>query len=466
MTAPQPQRPGAQASAGPPQPAARLLDALRAAPLRLRLFLIVFVGMLPLVLLSSGLLIYDARQQKQRLLEAAEDTMRAVIAAVDYESHESLAALEALAASPRLARGDMARFRAEALELMARRPEWANVMLSDLSGRHLMNAMAAPIPPLPQPGDLEAAVAGQQATIGNMRFSRQLGTYAFALRVPLLDEGRVRYLLTALIRPDAVQELLMSQAIPDGGLVAIFDRNRRVVARSSGVEEWLAKPASPDMLKLLMETPGPTAWGMTRTLEGIPVYAVFYRSERTGWSAAVGIPVNVLDAPIWRSYLGFGGLVVLAAALGLLASSVVSRSITRPMRELEASANRIRLGELPAMPKTGLPAVHNALAALVEAHRERERLLQSEQQARLLEQEARRIVDIGLPELDGYGVARAVRQRLGDEVRLIALTGYGTDEDVRRGAAAGFDDYLIKPVDPATLASAIQQWGAIASDGG
>ena len=57
------------------------------------------------------------------------------------------------------------------------------------------------------------------------------------------------------------------------------------------------------------------------------------------------------------------------------------------------------------------------------------------------------LVDVGLPELDGYQVAQRVRAALGDRVRLIALTGYGQPDDVRRARAAGFDAHLVKPVD-------------------
>jgi len=56
------------------------------------------------------------------------------------------------------------------------------------------------------------------------------------------------------------------------------------------------------------------------------------------------------------------------------------------------------------------------------------------------------ICDIGLPGMDGYDVARALR---GDEhlrgARLIALSGYAQAEDKKRAAAAGFDDYVVKP---------------------
>ncbi len=62
------------------------------------------------------------------------------------------------------------------------------------------------------------------------------------------------------------------------------------------------------------------------------------------------------------------------------------------------------------------------------------------------------LVDIGLPGLDGYGVARQTRlSRHGGDVVLIAVTGYNQDHDRRRAIEAGFDAYLVKPVDPYEL---------------
>jgi CheY-like chemotaxis protein len=62
------------------------------------------------------------------------------------------------------------------------------------------------------------------------------------------------------------------------------------------------------------------------------------------------------------------------------------------------------------------------------------------------------LCDIGLPGLDGYGVARALRQDPTTAgVRLIAVTGYGSDEARRRSREAGFEHHLVKPVDPDML---------------
>jgi signal transduction histidine kinase/ActR/RegA family two-component response regulator len=68
------------------------------------------------------------------------------------------------------------------------------------------------------------------------------------------------------------------------------------------------------------------------------------------------------------------------------------------------------------------------------------------------------LVDIGLPGMDGNEVARRIRSLLGGgEISLIAMTGYGQPEDRRRALQAGFDRYLVKPVDPAVLSQLLSE---------
>jgi PAS domain S-box-containing protein len=65
------------------------------------------------------------------------------------------------------------------------------------------------------------------------------------------------------------------------------------------------------------------------------------------------------------------------------------------------------------------------------------------------------LLDIGLPGMDGYAVAARLRQAGHDRTALVAITGYGQDEDLRRSRAAGFDRHLVKPVDSASLRNLI-----------
>jgi CheY-like chemotaxis protein len=71
------------------------------------------------------------------------------------------------------------------------------------------------------------------------------------------------------------------------------------------------------------------------------------------------------------------------------------------------------------------------------------------------------LVDIGLPGIDGYEVARQARARVGDGLVLVAVTGYGAASDRERALEAGFDSHLVKPLEiAAVLAAVTDQRGA------
>jgi CheY-like chemotaxis protein len=68
------------------------------------------------------------------------------------------------------------------------------------------------------------------------------------------------------------------------------------------------------------------------------------------------------------------------------------------------------------------------------------------------------LVDIDLPVMDGYEVAKRLRQTKGlpGNLRMIALTGYGQESDRRRSQEAGFEGHLVKPIDLEVLTKALR----------
>ncbi len=89
---------------------------------------------------------------------------------------------------------------------------------------------------------------------------------------------------------------------------------------------------------------------------------------------------------------------------------------------------------------------HDGLAALDAVHQERPDFL---------------LLDIGLPGMDGYQVAAQLRGEPGmDSLVIIAITGYGQDEDRRRSRVAGFNHHLVKPVDYQTLVTLLSSSAA------
>lgn len=67
------------------------------------------------------------------------------------------------------------------------------------------------------------------------------------------------------------------------------------------------------------------------------------------------------------------------------------------------------------------------------------------------------LLDIGLPKLSGYDVARHIREQAwGRDMTLVAVTGWGQEEDKRRSHEAGFDFHVVKPVELAALEKLLQ----------
>jgi CheY-like chemotaxis protein len=71
------------------------------------------------------------------------------------------------------------------------------------------------------------------------------------------------------------------------------------------------------------------------------------------------------------------------------------------------------------------------------------------------------LLDIGMPRLNGYEAARRIREQQQEGLRLVALTGWGQEDDRRRSEEAGFDAHLVKPVDLAVMKKLLAEWAAV-----
>jgi signal transduction histidine kinase len=361
-----------------------------------RVFLVALVSVLPVAVLSCVLLVASARDRRENLLRASEDTMAALMSAVDAEIQSTIAALDALAASPRLARSDYAGLHEEVVELLARRPGLLNVVVADTE-RQYVNARVPPGEPLPEMRFAhlaEEALQSQKPVAGEVHFSPLLGQNGVAVLVPYIRPGR-RLVIEALIEPDhflGLLDPLGMQKISPEGVIGIFDANAIVVARTLNQRQSVGKPASATLVKLLAAG-GDRGSAITRTIEGAPAYTVYRRSPFSRWSVAVGMPMRAVDGPVTRSYIVLGVSTLASVLLGLIAAALVGRTIVVPMRELEDSATRVGRGEPPLRPGTRLAEVQRVAAALDRAHQERAVAFQREHEARLAAEEASKAKD-------------------------------------------------------------------------
>jgi len=370
------------------------LGRLALGTLERRVFLVAAASLIPVTILSLALLLTNAHEQRDRLLRVSEDTMLALISGADAELKSTIAALDALAASPRLVRGDFTGVREEALELLGRRSNWLNVVVLDAE-RQYMNARVPDEEPLPEVTSrelVEETIRTRAPLVGEVAYTPVLHTSAVVVLVPFVRRDQVRYVIAAVVRPDSFLRLLDLQHVAGQGVIALLDRKFNVVARTLNQESSVGRPAAPTLLKLL-ESGKDRGSAITRTLEGVPVYTVYRRSAFSGWVSAVGIPMPFVDAPVARSYAMFGGAVVFSILLGLLMATLVGRTIVKPIRELEHSAARVGRGEAPDIPVTRLGVVRRVAVALAKAHEERTASFQREHEARLAAESASKAKD-------------------------------------------------------------------------
>jgi signal transduction histidine kinase/ActR/RegA family two-component response regulator len=354
----------------------------------------------PLAATAGIALLGLAAEQKAQAERAGIELTRALATAVDAELHRSVSALEALAQVRSLDTGDLPRFHEVMRRLLAGRPDWVTVTLADPSGQQLANAtqpLGAQLPQVVDPESLQQAARTRRPVIGTLIEGRS-SVLGVPVRVPVLREREVRYVLTAAVRPDSFLEVLNRQRIPPDWVVSVFDAKNARVARSRQHAEFVNRPPTPSLEKLMQQ--GDEGSGMTYVLEGERVYAAFSRSRETGWTVAIGIPPAAVEAGATRSLAAYGGGLLISLALSVLAALAIGRGITTPMAWLRAAAQALGRREAvvpPATPILEIREVGSALAAAAaersQHEAERERLLQREREARAAAEAASRAKD-------------------------------------------------------------------------
>jgi signal transduction histidine kinase len=373
---------------------------MRGEPLRRRLFMLAAACIVPLAAMAGVALLALAREQTAQAERAGIDITRALGTAIDAELRRSISALEGISVSPSLDMSDLRRFHEIMRRVQEGRADWVTVTLADRSGQQLANAahpFGTPLGTVVEPGSLQEVVRTRRPAVGTVSIGPG-GQAGIPVRVPVLRDGDVAYVLTAAVKPDSLVEVLNRQRIPPDWVVSVFDSDNRRVARSRQHEAFLNQPPAPTLEKL-MQT-GDEGSGMTYVLEGERVYTAFSRSRDTRWTVAIGIPPGAVEAGATRSLAVYGGGILLSIAFGVLAALIIGRGITAPMAMLRASARSLGRREAVVPPQTPILEIREVGAALVAAaaersehEAEREELLQREQRARGAAEAASRAKD-------------------------------------------------------------------------
>jgi signal transduction histidine kinase/ActR/RegA family two-component response regulator len=370
------------------------------ASLRRRLFLLALAGILPLAAMSGIALVVLALQQRAQAERDSLEITRALAIAVEGQLEKSISALGTLATANSLDEGNIDRFRLRAERFLQTQKDWRVIILADPQGKVLLNSnFPGPNPPpIAERESFDLAVRTLQPVVGNLAHGR-LGQLGVPLRIPIVQEGRLRYILTGVLKPDALRETIQLQHLPPDWVVSVFDGKNVRVARSRAHEQFIGQSAGPKLLTI-MASNGAEGTGIGKYPDGEASYTSYVRLKNHGWCVVIGIPAAIVETAAFHSMAVYGSGLLLSLVLGIIASLLVARRISQPISELRRAAQALGSGEPVVSTAGDIPETREVADALAIASRqlaanraEREKLLADTEAARSQAETANRAKD-------------------------------------------------------------------------
>ena len=320
-------------------------------------------------LIGATLLVYHNYLANRAAFERnAFQTTRALAQAVDSHLYKSQAVAQSLATSDAIRRQDFAALYRQAREFLDLNPLGTSIALSDTSGQQIINLSRKFGEPLPQhgsPEQIQRVVRTGQPAISPVFKGAVAQILLVTVDVPVVIDGKVAYVLTAVLRPSIFDNILKAQGLPPTWIAGILDSEGSFVTRTRAPEQFIGRQPSPELSRRIKSSLEGAFESVTP--DGISVLSIYSRSPATGWTVALGIPRDLLEAEYQTPlHLLIAGMVALFT-LGLGLAWRMGDKIACSVRALKAPAQALGAGEAMQAPVVHIKEAGEVASALVDA---------------------------------------------------------------------------------------------------
>lgn len=296
--------------------------------------LLALAALTPLLILTTLVVPYYQKDEQRQLDEQLQRAAERAALSISRELHTQLELLTILAESPRLDDPlDVEGFALLVERLRVRLPKWSSIRVSDPDGRILMmsppsNSPTSTVVDLPSH---QKVVETAAPAVGQMIVGPG-GNSGFAVRVPVIRKGAVANVLSAVLRPIALENALESTALQANWVSRVLDSADRVIAGKTGA---VVDPMAASL---------PASWSGALDDQGFRTgYAMV---DGADWRVVIGIPADVYRASEKVGYWIILASAAIVVALALLGATLLRRELTYRRQQAEIVARSHRFDAL------------------------------------------------------------------------------------------------------------------------
>tara|TARA_R110001599_G_scaffold353676_1_gene595172 strand:- start:213835 stop:216879 length:3045 start_codon:yes stop_codon:yes gene_type:complete len=240
--------------------------------------------------------------------------------------------------------------------------------------------------------EIGAVIDAQRPSVSNLRFGQISQMQIVSVDLPLLTGNK--YLLSQIFRAEHFNKILNSEAVAPTWVVGLFGSDGVSIARSHNPEALVGKAVNPYLFKASQQQYSGRTQHVTR--DNMAVYSVFTHTARTGWTVAIGVPVDEIEGPARTAALFAAVSIALVFAVATFGVLLLARRVTLSVDGAVAAARILGEGGIPEVLPSRVAEIDMLQLALHDAGRalssestarqllikERENLLLSERLAR------------------------------------------------------------------------------------
>jgi signal transduction histidine kinase len=269
-------------------------------------------------------------------------------------------------------------------------------LIADYEGNGLLNTLMPYGTPLARRSGKWAAIAydKQKSSVGGYFIGARSQRGVVSVNVPVPASAGKKYVVTQIFDSNYFNKVFRKNTLPASWIVGVFDANGVSIARNRNPEKMIGGRVRPELFDASRRRQSGLVRHMTR--DGIEVYDTFVRSELTGWTVAVGVPVAEIESAA-RMTTWFAAMALLGVLGGAVGIAVFfGHRIDKSLRNATLAAHALALGRVTPATRSQLNEVNVLLeelhrsslalsqesAAREALERERARLLTSERAAR------------------------------------------------------------------------------------